>query len=254
MATTPNFALPYPAGTDTPDVPRDMQALAVKLDGTALPSLQARSEKGNANGYAGLDATGRIPAAQLPSGVFVPLSAVGAAGGVASLDGGGKVPAAQLPTIGASYGTVFPAAPADGQEHILVDSALNPGWIWRFRYNALSTSTYKWECIGGASFTALAAAVNVPRAGDWDVQVSGNFGGGGTTTGGDLTAYLAIAGVPIVGQVQNAASTAASGSGTRGSVSVFIQARCNGCASGAAAAIQYATINPSVSIMPVRVI
>jgi len=33
MPATPVLALPYPAATDTADVPRDIQALAVKLDG-----------------------------------------------------------------------------------------------------------------------------------------------------------------------------------------------------------------------------
>lgn len=32
-STTPNLALPYPVPADTVDVPRDMQALALKLDG-----------------------------------------------------------------------------------------------------------------------------------------------------------------------------------------------------------------------------
>ena len=43
MPTTPNLALPYPSQSDTADVPRDIQALAVKLDasggiGTSLPA------------------------------------------------------------------------------------------------------------------------------------------------------------------------------------------------------------------------
>src|SRR4029077_6354783 len=33
MPNTPVLALPYPSATDTADVPRDIQALAVKLDG-----------------------------------------------------------------------------------------------------------------------------------------------------------------------------------------------------------------------------
>lgn len=37
---TPNFALPYPAGGDTPDVVRDMQALANRLD-TLLGAIPA---------------------------------------------------------------------------------------------------------------------------------------------------------------------------------------------------------------------
>lgn len=37
MPATPNYALPYPQLSDTADVPRDIQALAVKLD--AMPGL-----------------------------------------------------------------------------------------------------------------------------------------------------------------------------------------------------------------------
>jgi len=48
-----------------------------------------------------------------------------------------------------SYGTTLPTSPYDGQEAILVDSITNPTYQWRFRYNALSTSTYKWEFVGG---------------------------------------------------------------------------------------------------------
>lgn len=39
-ATTPKLALPYPASTDTVDVPRDIQALATKLDNTVVPAAQ----------------------------------------------------------------------------------------------------------------------------------------------------------------------------------------------------------------------
>jgi hypothetical protein len=50
----------------------------------------------------------------------------------------------------ASYGTSLPANPIDGQEAVLVDSLTNPSYQWRFRYNANSTSIYKWEYIGGS--------------------------------------------------------------------------------------------------------
>jgi len=59
-------------------------------------------------------------------------------------------PGAPLP----SYGTTFPTAPAHGDEHVLVDSLTNPSYQWRFRYNANSTSTYKWEFIGGTTLYA----------------------------------------------------------------------------------------------------
>src|SRR5262249_13588708 len=51
-----------------------------------------------------------------------------------------------------AYGTSLPASPADGQQAILVDSVTNPTYQWLFRYNAQSTSAYKWEFIGGADW------------------------------------------------------------------------------------------------------
>jgi len=94
-----------------------------------------------------------------------------------------------------SYGTTLPANPVDGQEHVLVDSATNPSYQWRFRYNAGSTSAYKWEFVGGSSWradnaaaaalaaggwTTLAPTLTLPRAGDWVVSSSGMFVMGST--------------------------------------------------------------------------
>jgi hypothetical protein len=56
----------------------------------------------------------------------------------------------------ASYGTSLPAVPADGDEHILVDSLTLPNYAWRFRYNAGSFSIYKWDFIGGGAAWATA--------------------------------------------------------------------------------------------------
>ena len=83
------------------------------LDAAHMNALQQKVEKGLANGYASLDASGKIPAAQIPLTVVC-------------------------------YGTTLPASPVDGQEAILVDSVTNPTYQWRFRYNAGSTSAYKW--------------------------------------------------------------------------------------------------------------
>ena len=41
MPTTPNYALPYPTLSDTPDVPRDIQALASKVDTAILATKNA---------------------------------------------------------------------------------------------------------------------------------------------------------------------------------------------------------------------
>lgn len=69
------------------------------LNKTTMDQLEVAARKGAANGYASLDSGGKIPSAQLPSGVFVPLSSVAAASGVASLDAGTKVPVAQIPVL-----------------------------------------------------------------------------------------------------------------------------------------------------------
>lgn len=44
------------------------------------------SNKGQANGYAGLDSSGKVPAAQLPTMDYIPTSAKGVTGGVAEYD------------------------------------------------------------------------------------------------------------------------------------------------------------------------
>jgi len=90
-----------------------------------------------------------------------------------------------------SYGISLPASPVDGQEAILVDSISNPTYQWRFRYNAGSTSAYKWEFIGGADASArvytaetttttgtwldlatVGPRIVVPRAGEYNVMSS----------------------------------------------------------------------------------
>ena len=81
------------------------------------------------------------------------------------------------------YGTSLPASPVDGQEYILVDSVTAPTYSWRFRYNAGSTSLYKWEFVGGTSWRGavgsygasgtawggVGVGLTVPRAGIYSV-------------------------------------------------------------------------------------
>jgi hypothetical protein len=99
-----------------------------------------------------------------------------------------------------SYGTSLPASPADGQEAILVDSLTNPSYQWRFRYNAGSSSAYKWEYIGGNPWFATAyvgtwqqfsgssnwvvanPGLAVPRAGDYWINWSAQFNSNQTNT------------------------------------------------------------------------
>ena len=91
------------------------------------------------------------------------------------------------PTV--AYGTSLPASPVDGQETILVDSISNPSYQWRFRYNVGSTSSYKWEFVGGtpayisvttaestssstyAALTTAGPSFTLPRAGDYNISI-----------------------------------------------------------------------------------
>ena len=100
------------------------------------------------------------------------------------------VPGTPAPTV--AYGTSLPASPTDGMEAILVDSTSNPSYQWRFRYNAGSSSAYKWEFVGGAPMISYVSAgestasgsysnltttqlFTVPRAGDYDVQIMAGY-------------------------------------------------------------------------------
>jgi len=110
-----------------------------------------------------------------------------------------------------SYATTLPASPVDGQEAILVDSITNPTYQWRFRYNAGSTSAYKWEFVGGAPWQGEVDATStsnnsafadpsggvvtltLPRAGDYQLEYGADLG---ITT---ATANCQISLAPYVG-------------------------------------------------------
>lgn len=84
-------------------------------------------------------------------------------------------------------GTSFPASPNDQDEYAYLADATN-GVVWRFKYNSGSSSSYKWEFVGGpclyaevltaetttsTSFTNLATAgpsIIVPLAGDYMIE------------------------------------------------------------------------------------
>jgi len=98
--------------------------------------------------------------------------------------------AAQWVTVNPSPALVtsLPASPVDGQEVFYQADATN-GIVWHLRYNASSSSAYKWEFVGGPSlfaevateettasttYVALATAgptLTLPRAGDYDVEL-----------------------------------------------------------------------------------
>jgi hypothetical protein len=64
---------------------------------------------------------------------------------------------AQRPAFGLTsmLGTAPWNTPYDGMECVLVDSLSAPTYQWHFRYNASSSSAYKWEFIGGADWISM---------------------------------------------------------------------------------------------------
>jgi hypothetical protein len=70
-----------------------------------------------------------------------------------------------------SYGSSFPSGAIDGVEALITDSPSAPTYVWRFRYNASSSSAYKWEFMGGAPAFAAAS----PSA---DLNTMTSLGGG----------------------------------------------------------------------------
>jgi len=175
------------------------------LDAVHMNALQQKVEKGTANGYPSLDGSGKVPSAQLPAISTVDYAGAYSAGTtyhageyVVGADGVtyqcvkdgtvGITPTPWAPAPSIPYGTSLPTAPVDGQETVLVDSVTNPSYQWRLRYNASSSSAYKWEFVGGAAsigrfdtlqnvtaatWTAGAPTFVVPRAGEYFVAWAG---------------------------------------------------------------------------------
>lgn len=84
----------------------------------------------------------------------------------------------------------LPATPYDGQE-VLYLASDTAGVVWRLRYRAASTSTYKWEVLGGAPL----------RGADLGNAVDPGLGESTTsTTGADLATPGPDVTVPLAGE------------------------------------------------------
>jgi len=105
--------------------------------------------------------------------------------------------------------TSLPLAPVNGQQVVLTDSLTASTYNWWLIYNSASSSSYKWEFIGGSPKTATNYAtgdaqttantwqiltnsptLTVPRAGDYWVRA---FEGLTNNTGAVCAAYMAVA-------------------------------------------------------------
>jgi hypothetical protein len=73
--------------------------LEMRVNAEIFRELDYRPKRGVANGLASLDASVKIPVAQIPdlSATYIPMTQRGAVNGVATLDGSGDVPDAQIP-------------------------------------------------------------------------------------------------------------------------------------------------------------
>lgn len=66
-----------------------------------------------------------------------------------------------------SYVTALPSSPVDGQEIYFGADPTN-SVIWRLRYRAAKSGSYKWEYLGGAPMAATADTSRAPtNTGDW---------------------------------------------------------------------------------------
>jgi len=178
---------------------------------------------------------------------------------------------------GGTYGTALPASPIDGQIATLVDSITNPTYQWTFRYNAGSSSAYKWEFIGGtfassevdaASTTnvgtswvvpsAGAASITVPRSGDYEVSFGGFLQFTTNASNGTIGLTIAIAGSVVATDAVTFALN-----NILGSASVSRQRRKTGLTAGNTISLQF-QVNPNggpvntlsnqwLKVIPVRV-
>jgi hypothetical protein len=223
--------------------------------------------RGNIRGPAGpTGSTGSTGQAEgWYSGVGAPAVGLGANGDwyldTTSGAAGAAVPA---------YGTSLPASPVDGQEAILVGSVTNPSYQWRFRYNAGSSSAYKWEFIGGipllnevaaldsiafAAYTDAATVgpqLTVPRSGEYLIRFGAMMHGNG------LAGRISSAAVKIGAAATNDNEAVQTGSGYNASV---FREMIRACAASDVLKLQYKTSDGGagqgsarfISVIPKRV-
>ena len=111
-----------------------------------------------------------------------------------------------VPLASASLVTSLPSAPIDGQEIRYLADATN-GVIWNLRYRAASSSSYKWEFIGGSQLYSISTGsfqttsstfqvwstgptITVPIAGIYEITLSAVTGNQSASVN---TSYAAVA-------------------------------------------------------------
>lgn len=159
------------------------------------------------------DLTGTYPSLTIPSGTIT-----------ADKIADSNVTTAKLAkgATSATYVTSLPSSPVDGQEIYYAADATN-GVIWHLRYRAASSSSYKWEFVGGSPIERTAAGQNLPNnTSEWidattvgpkyDVALAGDYlvhaQANGYASSGPLGLSVGVAkgaNIPVVGQYAEAA-------------------------------------------------
>jgi hypothetical protein len=216
VATSPRRKNPFPAATDTPDVVRDIRALAQALDTAPVDTQGLRVDRPESNLVLGqrytatdtgieyrYDGTAWQALNPRPSqGAADTTEALRAIGSDAGQVVAGNDP--RLLNASPPLVTALPANPVDGQE-CYFGTALASGAVWHLRYRAAASSAYKWDVLGGLpvvntdpnSHTLRQYGINVwglhdpvitaPLAGEYFVTGDASI----ATDGGSGVTYLA---------------------------------------------------------------
>lgn len=191
---TARLALPYPVGADSVDVPRDVQALATKLDPGAAIFAQGTAATRPAPGIAGryYYATDTANLTYDTGTAWLP---VGPQGGYPQVV------------------TVLPASPFDGQE--VYYSTGTPQWsFWHLKYQSGWGDGYGWQFLGGPPLgqevptsqnTTSGAYVDLPTVGP---QVTVPLAGLYNIAGGTLIITTGVASSVGIVAVKFGAATA----------------------------------------------
>jgi hypothetical protein len=234
-------------------------------------NLQA---SGTAGTYVGVGAAGNVSPTYAGTGVYIDLSfdtetVTQMPTGPTGPTGPQGPPGNPAPTV-----TSLPGSPVDGQECYFVADATN-GIVWHLKYRAASSSTYKWECVGGPPLradvttgqTASTASawvdlatpgplVTPPLGGDFDV-LYGCFMSAAPTSG-----FIWIAGVGVGGgaPTRMARLDGPSGGGAAVTSTPSDKFRATGIAAGTTFKMQYQYVNVTptwsqryLEVRPVRV-
>lgn len=264
MPGTQILGLPYPAESASPDVPRDLLALATSLDGAVLfgSGLLANRPVSTAlnPGVAGREYRATDDTTASPTGTTWKDTGTRWETTILSTD----------PRLPAGTVTVLPASPVDGQEINFLADPTN-GVEWHLRYDANAPGPYKWRFKGGpplyaevpafeaassASYSALGTPgpsitlPALPAGGDFDVEVGALV----NLSVGTLFGYMSYdVGVTAAIDTDAAGFIATTPSGSSGQATPSKVRRKTGLAGGATVVAKYKATGASVVIFGNRV-